>query len=194
DLQSQARTTIGAGRRVLVMGGSRGAVALNTELPELLAKLVNDFGLHLSVIHQCGGERAQEIQAIYARLAVGIEVRVENFIDDMAAAYQWADLVICRAGAMTVAELAMAGKPAVLVPFPFAIDDHQTANANYLVGKEAALLMPQAEIGQESSVKKIAELLANPERMLAMGQQAASLAQADAARKVADHCMELARD
>jgi len=174
--------------RLLVLGGSQGARALNAVLPQALARL--SAAQRPNVRHQCGAKFRDAAQAAYAQ--AGVTAQVEPFIDDMAAAYAWADLVVCRAGALTLAELAAAGVGAVLVPFPFAVDDHQTANARAWVAAGAALLLPESEAGAERLATLLGELLADRERMLAMAQAARTLAKPDAARRIADACLEVA--
>ena len=114
--------------------------------------------------------------------------RVEAFIKDMAAAYAWADLVVCRAGALTVAELAAAGVGSVLVPFPFAVDDHQTANADYLVTAGAAILVPQEELTPDALAGILARFAGQRDALLGMARAARARARPDAARQVADLC------
>src|SRR5690606_12536912 len=128
--------------RLLVLGGSLGARAINEAVPAAIALL--PAALRPQVRHQTGRQHADTVRAQY--LALGVEGDVSPFIDDMAAAYGWADVVLCRAGALTVAELAAAGVGAILVPLPNAIDDHQTANARWLSGQQAARLLPQNEL------------------------------------------------
>jgi UDP-N-acetylglucosamine--N-acetylmuramyl-(pentapeptide) pyrophosphoryl-undecaprenol N-acetylglucosamine transferase len=118
---------------------------------------------------------------------------VSEFLDDMAEAYGWADLVVCRAGALTVSELAAAGVPAVLVPYLHAVDDHQTRNAAYLADAGAARLLPQPELTADSLAAPLGELLGDRARLLAMAQAARRLARPDAAERVADACVEVAR-
>ncbi len=128
--------------RLLVLGGSQGARALNESVPHAIALLPE--GSRPEVWHQAGEATLDVARATYRE--AGVSARVDPFIADMAAAYAWADLVVCRAGALTVAELAAAGLPAVLVPFPGAVDDHQTRNAAWLVDAGAAVLLPQAQL------------------------------------------------
>src|SRR5690606_19036460 len=135
DARLQGRT---GPLRVLVVGGSQGARALNQAVPEALAALQ---GTAIEVRHQCGERLREEAHAAYT--AAGVQASVEAFIADMAAAYAWADLVVCRAGASTLAELCAAGVGSVLVPFAAAVDDHQTRNAEYLVEHGAAVLLKQ---------------------------------------------------
>ncbi|MDX1374972.1 MAG: undecaprenyldiphospho-muramoylpentapeptide beta-N-acetylglucosaminyltransferase [Burkholderiales bacterium] len=172
---------------LLVIGGSLGARALNEALPAALACMPEDR--RPRVVHQAGVQHVEAVRAGYA--AQGVTGEVIAFIDDMAARYAQADVVVCRAGAMTVAELAAAGVPGVLVPFPFAVDDHQTANARFLVEQGAALLLPQAEL----TPQRLAALLGGLDRarLLDMAQRARALGKPDAARRVAERCVELAR-
>lgn len=172
---------------LLVIGGSLGAKALNEAVPPALAAMPE--ALRPRVVHQAGTQHVDAVRAGYA--AHGVRGEVIAFIDDMAARYAQADIVVCRAGAMTVAELAAAGIPGILVPFPYAVDDHQTANARFLVAQGAALLLPQAEL----SPQRLAELLGGLDRprLLDMAQKARALGKPRAARLVAERCMELAR-
>lgn len=177
-----------AGRgRVLVIGGSQGARALNERVPAALALLPE--GERPEVRHQAG--RTLEVaQAAYAR--AGVSATVEAFIEDMASAFAWADLVVCRSGASTVAELAAAGCPAVLVPFPAAVDDHQTRNADYLVRAGAAVLMPEATLTANALAAQLRLLLADRARLLAMARAARGAAWLQAERKIADAVLEAA--
>jgi UDP-N-acetylglucosamine--N-acetylmuramyl-(pentapeptide) pyrophosphoryl-undecaprenol N-acetylglucosamine transferase len=175
--------------RLLVLGGSQGAEVLNRVVPEATAQL----GVPCpSVWHQSGGGHDEATQARYQELA--IEARIEAFIEDMAAAYAWADLVVCRAGALTVSELAAAGVASILIPFPFAVDDHQTANARYLAKAGAALLLPQSEFGAERLAALLRELQSCPPQLLRMSEQARGLACPEATVRVAELCMEVAHD
>ncbi len=173
--------------RVLVIGGSLGAKALNDVLPAALALLpASERPL---VRHQSGRAHVEALAAGYRQ--AGVEADVAAFIDDMAAAYAEADLVVCRAGALTIAELAAAGVASVLVPFPHAVDDHQTSNAQHLAGAGAAWLLPQPEL----SPQRLATLLSGLDRtqLLAAAEKARALARPDATAEVAATCMELAR-
>jgi UDP-N-acetylglucosamine--N-acetylmuramyl-(pentapeptide) pyrophosphoryl-undecaprenol N-acetylglucosamine transferase len=171
---------------VLVVGGSLGAQALNEALPEALAMM--DEQVRPNVLHQTGKKHLERVQKLYAQAGVNADVRA--FLDDMAQQYAKADVVICRAGALTIAELAAAGVASVLIPFPFAVDDHQTHNAKFLSEKGAAILLPQ----QELSAEKLAQLLCDlsREKLLEMAQAARRLAKPDATAQVAKICMELA--
>ncbi|HFE47888.1 MAG TPA: undecaprenyldiphospho-muramoylpentapeptide beta-N-acetylglucosaminyltransferase [Chromatiaceae bacterium] len=179
--------------RVLVLGGSLGAQALNETVPAGLARLLDTSNtLGLAVRHQAGRGKRPTAEAAYRE--AGVDAEVHEFIDDMAAAYGWADLVICRAGALTVAELAAAGVAALLVPYPHAVDDHQTANARYLGDAGAALLLPQAGMTAESLAGRLGEMLADGrDGLLRMALAARALAKPDAAAAVADACEALAR-
>lgn len=172
--------------RVLVVGGSLGAKALNDIVPQALAQL--DPEQRPQVAHQAGVAHADAVRASYRD--AGVEAEVLAFVDDMAARYGEADLIICRAGATTVTELAVAGVGSILVPFPHAVDDHQTRNASYLADRGAALLMPQATLTAQS----LAAALRGMTRasLLEMARAARAVGKPDAAQKVADVCMELA--
>lgn len=173
--------------RVLVVGGSLGAQAINQCLPKALALMAEES--RPEVWHQAGANNIAAAQQGYRQ--AGIEAKVVPFIDDMQAAYGWADLVICRAGALTVSELAMAGVASVLVPFPFAVDDHQTANARFLSTRQAAVLLPQPELTPER-LQQVFEQYANRESLVAMAQRARALATPDATAVVAQQCLECA--
>ena len=167
--------------RVLVLGGSQGAHALNTRIPPLLAGLKD---VMLAVRHQCG-ERHLE-QACKAYQAASLDAQVTPFISEMAEAYGWADLVICRAGALTVAELAAAGVASVLVPFPAAVDDHQTRNARYLTDDGAAELLPESALDHPSTRALLQNLLGDRDRLLAMAGLARKAALPAAAERLCD--------
>ncbi len=172
--------------RMLVVGGSLGATALNTLIPQALALLPPEQ--RPQVTHQSGTRHLDTLRANYA--AAGVEADVCDYIEDMAMAYQTCDFAVCRAGAMTVAELACAGVPAVLVPYPSAVDDHQTGNAEFLSTGGAAWLIQQKEL----SAEKLAQLIAGLDRaaLSVMSVKARSLAKPDATQRVADICEALA--
>lgn len=172
--------------RLLVLGGSQGARALNAAVPEALAAP----GLAVDVRHQAGEKLLDEARQAYA--AAGVPARVDAFIADMAEAYAWADVVVCRAGALTLAELCAAGVGSVLVPFPQAVDDHQTRNAEYLVDHGAAVLLPQSDTLAEELRATLAELAADPARRLQMAEAARALAKPDAAERVAEVVLSIA--
>ena len=172
--------------RLLVLGGSLGAAAINEMVPKGLALLPE--AERPEVRHQAGEKHLAQLQQNYAE--AGVRAQCLAFIDDMAAAYAWADLVICRAGALTVAELAAAGVASILVPFPHAVDDHQTFNARFLARAGGAVLLPQDEMTAQSI-----SLIRNYSRgqLLQMAERARALAKPDAAEAVADLCAEVAK-
>jgi UDP-N-acetylglucosamine--N-acetylmuramyl-(pentapeptide) pyrophosphoryl-undecaprenol N-acetylglucosamine transferase len=179
----------GGRARLLIIGGSQGALALNQQVPEALALL--EPAERPRVWHQAGGKMQASAAAAYEQ--AGVEARLEPFIEDMAAAYGWADLVLCRAGALTVAELAAAGVGAVLVPYPYAVDDHQTANGRFLEQGGAALLVQQANLTAASLAELLRTLLGDRDRLLEMAEAGRLLARVDAAERVAGLCLEQAR-
>lgn len=174
--------------RVLVIGGSLGAHALNETVPAAVRQVA--AGQSLQLHHQTGRADVDSVAADYA--ASGMEARVEAFIEDMATAYAWADVVICRAGALTVAELAVVGVASVLVPFPHATDDHQTANARFLADAGAAILLPQASMTADKLAGLLADFLAQRGMLEEMADRAYELALPDAARRVATRCLQAA--
>ena len=178
--------TRGAKLNLMVLGGSQGAAVLNDTLPRALALMPE--AQRPQVTHQSGTAHLAALRAAYA--AAGVHAEALPFIDDMAARYAAADLVICRAGASTVTEIAAVGVASILVPLPWAVDDHQTANARYLADRGAAILIPQAEFTPE----KLAQLLQNfaRDRLLEMARAARSAAKPDATRTVGDICVALA--
>jgi UDP-N-acetylglucosamine--N-acetylmuramyl-(pentapeptide) pyrophosphoryl-undecaprenol N-acetylglucosamine transferase len=171
--------------RILVVGGSLGAQALNEAMPKAIA-LLKDKPV---VVHQSGERHLEALRRHYAQ--AGAQGDLIAFIDDMARRYAEADLVICRAGAVTIAELSAGGMASILVPFPFAVDDHQTANARFLAEAGAAVLVQQKELTAE----KLAGLIRSLDRstLLDMARKARALGKPDAARSVARRCMEIAR-
>jgi len=172
--------------RLLVLGGSLGAAALNEQVPRALALLPHDA--RPLVRHQSGAQHLGALQDNYA--AAGVQAECSPFIEDMAAAYAWADLVICRAGALTIAELAAVGVASVLVPFPHAVDDHQTRNARFLADSGAAILLPQ----ERATAEELALLRTLTRgQLLQMAERARALAKPEATHFVARTCMELAQ-
>ncbi|MGN2249038.1 undecaprenyldiphospho-muramoylpentapeptide beta-N-acetylglucosaminyltransferase [Frateuria sp. GZRe14] len=174
--------------QLLVLGGSLGARALNLALPQALALIPIDQ--RPVVRHQCGSRGLDEARAAYAQ--AGVEADVVPFIEDMAAAYGWADLAVCRAGALTIAELTAAGLGAVLVPFPYAVDDHQTGNAQALVEAGAAELIQERDLDVEKLAQRLAALLADRRQLTAMAEAARTQAKPDAAATIARACLEVA--
>jgi UDP-N-acetylglucosamine--N-acetylmuramyl-(pentapeptide) pyrophosphoryl-undecaprenol N-acetylglucosamine transferase len=173
--------------RLLILGGSQGAQALNRVVPEAM-NLV-DFSTRVEIRHQAGAGKDEATAAAYQ--ASGVEAAVVPFIANMAEAYAWADLVICRSGALTVSELAASGVGSVLVPYPHAVDDHQTLNASYLADPGAAILQPQSELDPEALAVTLKQLLNDRDRLLQMAQTARSLAKPMATMDVADICEEI---
>ncbi|MEJ2530860.1 MAG: undecaprenyldiphospho-muramoylpentapeptide beta-N-acetylglucosaminyltransferase [Halioglobus sp.] len=177
--------------RLLVLGGSLGAQPINRVLPGALRALADGAGEGaVEVWHQTGEAHAGDVTAEYGEL-LQRGVRVMPFIEDMAAAYAWADLVLCRAGALTIAEVAVMGRPSILVPLPHAIDDHQSANARSLSGRGAAVLLPQGKMTEQSLATTLQDFLAHPARLAAMAAAAAAAAAPDATSRVSDCCEEL---
>jgi len=174
--------------RLLVLGGSLGSRALNLALPQALALL--DPDQRPDVLHQCGTRGLDEARAAYAKAAV--EAEVVAFIDDMAASYGWADLAVCRAGALTLAELSVAGLGALLVPYPHAVDDHQTRNAEVFVAVGAAEMKQERELDIPILAQRLAALLEDRSQLLAMAEAARTLAKPDAAQAIANACLEVA--
>lgn len=172
--------------RLLVLGGSLGAAAINEMVPKGLS-LIPEAERPL-VVHQAGARHLEQLRANYE--AAGVKADCVAFIDDMAGAYEWADLVLCRSGALTVAELAAVGVASVLVPFPHAVDDHQTGNARFLSRVGGAILLPQGELTPES-----VSLVRNYTRgqMLQMAEKARAQAKPEAAEAVAHVCEELVK-
>ena len=174
--------------RILVVGGSLGAQVFNEQLPRALALLPEAD--RPQVRHQCGEKNLEAAQQSYD--AAGVKASVEPFIADMAEAYAWADLVVCRAGALTVSELCAAGVGAILVPFPHAVDDHQTRNGQHMVKAGAAILVPQPRFTPEALADTLKELSGDREKILGMAQAARSLARPDATERVVNYCLEAA--
>ena len=174
--------------RVLVIGGSLGARALNETVPAAVQQLAAGHPLELH--HQTGRTDVDTVRAAYA--AFGCDARVEAFVEDMATAYAWADVVICRSGALTVAELAVVGVASILVPFPHATDDHQTGNARFLADAGAAILMPQSDMTADKLSALLADFSGQRDMLEEMALRARELALPDAARRVAMLCLQAA--
>jgi UDP-N-acetylglucosamine--N-acetylmuramyl-(pentapeptide) pyrophosphoryl-undecaprenol N-acetylglucosamine transferase len=175
--------------RILVLGGSQGARVLNEVVPGAVALL--PAAGRPDIWHQTGAATLDQTRLAYQQ--AGVKARAEAFIEDMAAAYAWADVVICRAGALTISELAAAGLPAVLVPFPGAVDDHQTRNAEYLVRAGAAVLIPQAELAPQRLAGEIARCQADRALVIERAACARSLARPRATEELASLCLALAK-
>jgi UDP-N-acetylglucosamine--N-acetylmuramyl-(pentapeptide) pyrophosphoryl-undecaprenol N-acetylglucosamine transferase len=174
--------------RLLVLGGSLGARALNLAVPQALAQL--PMADRPQVLHQCGSRGLDEARDAYAK--AGVDAQVVAFIDDMAGSYAWADLAVCRAGALTLAELTAAGLGALLVPYPHAVDDHQTHNAEALVAVGAAELIQERDLDTQQLAQRLSTLLHDRARVTAMAVAARTLAKPDAAQVIARACMEVA--
>ena len=172
--------------KLLVLGGSRGAKAINELVPQALALLLPQA--RPQVFHQAGNRHADLTNSVYATL--DIEANVVPFIDNMAQAYSEADIVICRAGALTVAELTSVGLGAIFIPYPHAIDDHQTANAKWLVDRGGALLYQQSDLTPEFLSLLLSDLSNDPQRRMNMAIAAHAVAKDRAAEMVAETCME----
>ncbi len=176
--------------RVLVLGGSRGALIFNNTVPRAVAQL--PVSQRPDIWHQSGNEYFNLTTENYAKH--GLKAKVEPFIHDMAQAYSWADLVIARAGALTVAELASAGLPALLIPYPYATDDHQSQNAAYLVNNNAAIMLPQSELNHEVLAKILLDLINSRPRLLEMAKAARKLSMFDATANIIKHCQEVSKE
>jgi len=175
---------------LLIFGGSQGARAINeaviAALPILREKLSE-----LKIIHQTGPKELPGVQSGYEK--AGVAAEVSAFIDDMPAAFARADLIVCRSGASTVAEITAAGKPAIFVPFPRAADDHQTKNAQALAKANAAVLMTQSELTPEKLAETIVRLFSDRQQLAQMAEAARRLSHADAAGQIAEIAAKLAR-
>jgi UDP-N-acetylglucosamine--N-acetylmuramyl-(pentapeptide) pyrophosphoryl-undecaprenol N-acetylglucosamine transferase len=173
-----------AALRILVLGGSRGALAINTLLPKTLALLPEP--LRPEIWHQTGADHEIVTQAAYQ--TVGVSAKIQPFIQDMAEAYAWADLVIARAGALTIFELAAVGMGSILIPYPFAVDDHQSHNAQYLVKRGAAYLLPQAESTPERLMAVLMPLIHDRTQTYQMAACAREAATPEALAILVEHC------
>jgi len=173
---------------LLVIGGSQGARKLNEIIPKSLSILKKN--INLKVRHQTGIKFFEETELLYKRL--NILVHLEPFINDMAEAYTWADIVVCRAGALTVSELAAVGVASILIPFPHAVDDHQTSNARYLSESGGAILFQQADLTEENLAQLLSELYQARDRIKQMSLNAKNKAKPKATQQVSELCMEAA--
>jgi UDP-N-acetylglucosamine--N-acetylmuramyl-(pentapeptide) pyrophosphoryl-undecaprenol N-acetylglucosamine transferase len=185
--RSRLQARSGQRRRVLVIGGSQGARILNATVPAAIAQM--PLAERPELWHQAGRGLA-EARAAYS--AAGVEARVDEFIDDMSAAYQWADLVVARAGALTVAELAMVGVGAILVPFKAAIDDHQTLNARHFARGGAALVIAEQDLTSATLARDLSACLGDLSRLAAMAEAAHAQAKYAVAEQIAAACLEAA--
>lgn len=175
------------GIHLLVFGGSLGAHSINMTLAAA-APLLQKLGASLTVTHQTGEKDFEEVSAAYR--AVGVKAKVVPFIDDMAAEYRLADLIICRAGATTIAEVTACGKPCIFIPFPHAVDDHQRKNAEALLKAGAGFMLLERELTAESLFRQIGELVASPDLLRQTGESARSVARTDAAEIIVAEMMK----
>ncbi|WP_414628800.1 undecaprenyldiphospho-muramoylpentapeptide beta-N-acetylglucosaminyltransferase [Shewanella colwelliana] len=176
--------------RVLVVGGSLGAKVFNDLMPAVTGAVSKQYSI--TVWHQVGKGNLAAVENEYQQLGHSGNVKVAEFIDDMEAAYRWADVVLCRAGALTVSEVAAVGLPSLLVPYPHAVDDHQTKNAQVLVEAGGAFLLPQAVLDCEKLISKLQMLASDRKALAEMGQHAKDVAVIDATERVAQVCITLA--
>jgi UDP-N-acetylglucosamine--N-acetylmuramyl-(pentapeptide) pyrophosphoryl-undecaprenol N-acetylglucosamine transferase len=173
--------------RLLILGGSLGAQALNEVVPRALAKMqVNE---RPDIFHQTGDRHIDKVKSLYE--SIGVQANLTPFIKDMAFVYSWADMVLCRAGALTVAELCAVGLGAIFVPFPLAVDDHQTANASYMVNHHAALCIQQSELTDERLADILREFSLSSKKRLSMAEAAYQLRQVNVVEKIYDICREV---
>lgn len=184
-----AKTRHDAALNILVLGGSRGARALNQIVPEAIGGIAKKQAIH--IWHQTGQQDFEQTEKQYQRYQALLHPKVMPFIDDIQSAYRWADLVICRSGALTVSELALVGLPSILVPFPHAVDDHQTKNGAFLTQKGAAIMLPQSQLTKERLTDILEDLTSNRSRLLKMSDSARQLGIRDAIERVVDTCREV---
>jgi UDP-N-acetylglucosamine--N-acetylmuramyl-(pentapeptide) pyrophosphoryl-undecaprenol N-acetylglucosamine transferase len=175
---------------LLVFGGSQGARVLNQVLPETLF-LLKERIHNLHTMHQAGYQESDVVQKHYSEFGLEHVVKVVPFIDNMAEVYKWADLVICRSGASSIAELSVCCKPAILVPFARAASNHQEVNARALVEKGAAVMIRECELEPKTLAREILAIISNIERLDGMGKAAQSVGRPESARKICDLCLEL---
>ncbi|MBV1915205.1 MAG: undecaprenyldiphospho-muramoylpentapeptide beta-N-acetylglucosaminyltransferase [Pseudomonadales bacterium] len=183
----KADVALGQPINLLVLGGSQGAAAINQTIPAAIAEM--KCTNKPNIWHQAGKGKSQPTSERYKEM--GVEVKIEEFIEDMAEAYGWADLVVCRSGALTVAELAAVGVGSILVPYPSAVDDHQTKNADYLASVGAALIVQQQDLNKESLGELIDQFCTEPQQLIEMANKARSVAKPDAVHQVENYCLEL---
>jgi len=182
--------------RLLVLGGSLGAQRLN-ELMPIVAKELVTAG-KLEIVHQSGARNLQATLEGYQQQGVAVDasqgVRVVPYLQQIDEVYRWADLVLCRSGAMTVSELAMVGRPSILIPFPFAVDDHQTANGAFLQQQGAAEMVQQRELSSDQLIQRVNQFIEQPDRIEQMGRAAKAAAEPEATRQVKEICKMLCRE
>jgi UDP-N-acetylglucosamine--N-acetylmuramyl-(pentapeptide) pyrophosphoryl-undecaprenol N-acetylglucosamine transferase len=185
-LLPHVRNVSGEPLNILVVGGSRGAKAMNELLPLLFSSM---HDLQFMIKHQTGEDKLQETIGHYAR--AGVNAEVVSYIDDMAAAYAWADVLIARAGAMTVFEVMAAGIPTIFIPFPYAVDDHQAENANYLLARDAAYMVRERELSVDKLAAILGLLRSDQEAYARMSQCAYDLRVLDADKRIVQYCLEV---
>lgn len=187
SIESPEKRLAGRGntKRLLIVGGSQGAASLNKFVPQALANISSS--IQVDVWHQTGANRREATLERYQQS--NLQVKVDEFIDDIDQAYAWADLIVCRSGAITLAEVAAVGLGSVLVPYPYAVDDHQTANALIYVEAGAAKLIPESEMSAEKLAEMLLTLLSCSEQLMNMACAAKKLVQGNASKRVADECM-----
>jgi UDP-N-acetylglucosamine--N-acetylmuramyl-(pentapeptide) pyrophosphoryl-undecaprenol N-acetylglucosamine transferase len=184
--------------RLLVFGGSQGARVLNEAMPKIAPRLLERF-TDLEIVHQAGARHAESTAEAYARAGLTVEqvaqrVRVQPYLDQMPREFAAADLLLCRSGASTMAELGAAGRASLLVPFALAADDHQRRNAEVFLQAGAARMLTEAELADpQRLLDELARLLADPKELRAMGERARTLVRPDAARQIASMILDLAR-
>lgn len=184
----QGRSSNTGTRNLLVVGGSLGAKAINEIMPTALKLMAAD--IRPAVWHQAGRDHEESTQELYQQCGIN-DAKVEAFVDDMAAAYRWADIIVCRAGALTVSELTAAGLAAVLIPYPWAIDDHQAKNAQVLVSANAGRMHRQDSLNAAALAAELTGLLSDSAQLIKMAESARALALPNAAEDVAQACLEL---
>ncbi len=179
---------------ILVVGGSRGARLFNQKLPEIFAKILTKKTI--SILHQCGKSNKSETEKKYSHWCQNwVEnYQVEEFIENMADAYRWADIVICRAGALTVSEIAAVGISAIFIPYPYAVDDHQTHNALWLVNQSAGMLIKEEDLRTEETVGKILALINNPKKIKTFSINAKKVAYLNATKIISNACEALVKE
>jgi UDP-N-acetylglucosamine--N-acetylmuramyl-(pentapeptide) pyrophosphoryl-undecaprenol N-acetylglucosamine transferase len=174
--------------KILVFGGSIGARTLNNLMPRLLSIWPDQN--RPEIWHQTGSKNISAVKQLYLDSGIQDEIKLVDFIHDMPNAYAWADIVICRAGALTVAELAASGAPSILIPYPYAVDDHQTVNAQYLAQAGAAIVIQDRDVQAENILDLLQNFLQNPDQLTAMAQAAYKCAKPDALELVVEHCKQ----
>lgn len=189
-LKAGAREDQSARLNLLVFGGSQGAQSINKSITENVG-LFGPLSDRLSVAHQTGAKWLDHVRVAYQ--GAGLDADVRDFIDDMGSVYQWADLVVCRAGASSLAEITALGKPAIIIPYPFAIGDHQAKNAAVLESRGAAVVIPDSKLENGTLVKTICSLIQDPDRLKEMAEKSRSLGRPEAARAIATRLIEIAR-